>query len=149
MAFVGSGLLLAGAVVAGGVAYESNQAKQKGKTLNNVLAGQAQQDAMATAKSQSDAAIQANNVRVAQKRAYQANALALGGNQDDSLGAPGGGALAAGAGSVLMSGQPVARGGVSTAGASSTAAPSSALGGGASYGGGSVGRSSNARQMLR
>ena len=59
------------------------------KSAQSAILTQEQQDAAAAAKAQTDAAVEANNLRVATKRAYQANALALGGNDDDSLGAPG------------------------------------------------------------
>lgn len=94
--------------------------KPANKSAQNAILTQQQKDAAAAAKAQTDAALEANNQRVATKRAYQANALALGGNDDDSLGAPG---LPA---SVLASGaSPAAR-----AGAASTTA-ATALGSGA------------------
>lgn len=93
---------------------------------------QEQQDAAAAASAQTDAAVVANATRVAQKRAYQANALALGGNSDDSLGLPGSSVY--GANSVLASGaspQATAAASITTSGVSG----GSVLGGGASGGG--------------
>jgi hypothetical protein len=102
---------------------------------------QEQQDAAATAKAQTDAAVAANQLRVQQKRAYQANALALGGFTDDSLGAPGGSGMP-GAGSILSQGASVA---TRAAAASSTSGYTggTALGAGASSGGGYGGGSSS------
>lgn len=63
--------------------------KPANKAGSQAVVDQAKADAAAKAKAETDAAVEANNLRVSQKRAYQANALALGGNGDDSLGAPG------------------------------------------------------------
>lgn len=92
---------------------------------------QEQQDAAATSKAQSDAAVAANALRVNQKRAYQANALALGGFADDSLGQPSGGV--AGAGSVLSQGASTA---TRAAAASSTSGYTGGTALGAGYTGG-------------
>lgn len=114
----------------------------------NAVLTQQQQDAAATAKAQTDAAVEANTLKAAQKRAYQANALALGGNADDSLGLPGG-VAASGAGSVLAQGASTA---TRAAAASTTSGYTggTALGGGASGGGGGGGSSrAVARPMVR
>jgi len=99
-----------------------------------VLSQQAK-DAAATAKSQTDAAVAANQLRVSQKRAYQANALALGGFTDDSLGQPGNASPLLALPTALSAGASPAQ----TAAASYTTsgATTSALGGGATYSGGS------------
>lgn len=116
------------------------------RSASAAILTQEQQDAAATAKAQTDAAVEANSLRVAQKRAYQANALALGGFADDSLGQPGGGA-AAGAGSVLARGASTA---TRAAAASTTSGYTggTALGAGASGGGGSGG-GGRSTSMLR
>lgn len=97
---------------------------------------QEQQDAASTAKAQTDAAVAANELRVSQKRAYQANALALGGFTDDSLGQPGG--SASGTGSVLSQGATAATR-ASAASSTSSYTGGTALGAGASGGGGGGG----------
>lgn len=104
------------------------------RSASAAILTQEQQDAAATAKAQTDAAVEANALRVSQKRAYQANALALGGFADDSLGQPGG--AAAGAGSVLARGASTALR-ASAASTTSGYTGGTALGAGAgSYGGG-------------
>lgn len=106
------------------------------KSSRGAVTDQIAADAAAAAKAQTDAAVEANQQRVAQKRAYQANVLALGGNNDDSLGAPGA------TSSVL------ARGATSAQQAASVS-PVSVLGGGApltsSGGSSSVGGSPRTR----
>lgn len=120
--------------------------KPANKSAQTAILTQEQQDAAAAAKAQTDAALEANNQRVATKRAYQANALALGGNDDDSLGAPG---LPA---SVLASGAtPAARAAAAGAG-TATALGSGAVGAsnaGYSYGATGGSRSSTARALVR
>lgn len=117
------------------------------KNPKGAVLTQEQQDAAATAKAQTDAAVQANQLRVTQKRAYQANALALGGFADDSLGAPGGSGMP-GAGSVLSQGASVA---TRAAAASSTSGYTggTALGAGAPSGGYGGGSGSSGRSPLR
>lgn len=94
-AMVGVGALVAGE------AYTAVKSNQAAASARNAATQQKKDDATAQAKAEADAANEANGMRVAQKRAYQANALALGGSGDDSLGAPGtgstGNVLAAGA----------------------------------------------------
>lgn len=85
------------AVVAG-AAIVYNQIEGARKAQNaaaDALKQQQQQNAAATLQAQTNAAIEADSVIAAQKRAYRANALALGGTRDDSLG---------NSGSVLASG---------------------------------------------
>jgi hypothetical protein len=136
MSFIASSVstaLLVGAGVAavGGVAYGVISANKAANAARGAVVQQQKDDAAAQAKSEADAANEANARRVAQKRAYQANALALGGNGDDSLGAPGAprSVLAAGASGGSVS----SRGSASGAGGAT-----SVLGAGAPMAGGSM-----------
>lgn len=110
------------------------------KSNRGAVTDQIAADAAATSKAQIDAANEANQLRVAQKRAYQANVLALGGNDDDTLGTPGA------TSSVL------ARGATPAQQAASVAPTVSVLGGGAplmSSAGGPGGSGSRLRSYAR
>jgi hypothetical protein len=110
---IGVGTLVAGE------AYTAVKSNQAAASARNAAAQQQKDDASAQAKAQADAANEANSTRVAQKRAYQANALALGGSGDDSLGAPG----ASSTSNVLSTG-------ASGSTRAAAVAPTSVLGGG-------------------
>jgi hypothetical protein len=87
VSFVVGGVLVGATVLSlGAQAIAANKAS---KAQRQAIQQQQAQDAADKAKAEADAANEANQLRVAQKRAYQANVLALGGNNDDTLGAAG------------------------------------------------------------
>lgn len=65
---------------------QSDQQQRMVDKQNQAIKDQQSADAAAKSKAETDAANAANQQRVASKRAYQANVLALGGQRDATLG---------------------------------------------------------------
>ena len=82
MSFGAVASIFSGSVVGGLISSQKNVLADQAKAL----ADQQAADAAAKAQAETDANNAANQQRVASKRAYQANVLALGGQRDATLG---------------------------------------------------------------
>lgn len=129
-------------VLAAGTAYEVHQGNVNASKARTAAEIAKDQQAAATAKASSDADNEANALRVSQKRAYQANALALGGT-DDSLGGSPLGAIGTGTTANYSTAKPTrggAQGGSAYGGGSTLGGSGGVVSIGGGYGGGGGGR---------
>lgn len=118
MSWVAVGYVAAGVVVAA-AGYSANQSKQAAKGARYQAQQAMDKSAADAAKAESDAANEANALRVGQKRAFQANALALGGTDDSLGGAPMGATGTGTTRTVLSAGSPAISGSLGGSGGSS------------------------------